>query len=284
MVKVISVKFKEVGKKYFFEAPEIEIHDKDKIVVETVRGFELATVVGEKKEIDESELFASLKPIVRMATKEDIEAYNQNKELEKEAQEKVEACVKESDLEMKILGCEYTLDRTKLMIYFTAEGRVDFRELVKVLASIFRVRIELRQVGTRDGAKFIGGIGPCGLILCCNTFLGEFDAVSIKMAKNQNLSLNPSSISGLCDKILCCIKYENDYYTDAREVMPIEGTYVNTPEGKGRVLKSYLMRKEVLVELETGGVKEFKNTDIKFKKKMSEDTYVENLKELHELE
>ena len=267
MVKVISVKFKEVGKKYFFEAPEIEIHDKDKIVVETVRGFELATVVGEKKEIDESELFASLKPIVRMATKEDIEAYNQNKELEKEAQEKVEACVKESDLEMKILGCEYTLDRTKLMIYFTAEGRVDFRELVKVLASIFRVRIELRQVGTRDGAKFIGGIGPCGLILCCNTFLGEFDAVSIKMAKNQNLSLNPSSISGLCDKILCCIKYENDYYTDAREVMPIEGTYVNTPEGKGRVLKSYLMRKEVLVELETGGVKEFKNTDIKFKKK-----------------
>ena len=235
-MEVIRIQFKEVGKKYYFSPNNIDVKDKDKVVVETIRGIELGTVIGNIIDIDEKELISELKPILRKATKKDLEDYKLAKEKEAGVKEKTKFYAINNGLEMKILGCEYTLDLGKLIIYFEAEGRVDFRQLVKDLAEEFKVRIELRQVGPRDGAKFIGGLGPCGLKICCVTHIDDFDNVTIKMAKNQNLSLNPQKISGTCGKLLCCIKYEDDVYKEARENLPDIGDTVKTKDGIGKVV------------------------------------------------
>ena len=235
-MKVIKIQFKQVGKKYYFSPNNIDVHDQDKVVVETIRGIELGTVIGDIIDIDEKELVSELKPILRKATPKDLNDYKTAKEHEKGVKEKAKQYAINNGLEMKILGCEYTLDLGKLIIYFEAEGRVDFRQLVKDLADEFKVRIELRQVGPRDGAKFIGGLGPCGLKICCVTHIDDFDNVTIKMAKNQNLSLNPQKISGTCGKLLCCIKYEDEVYKEARQNLPDIGDTVKTKDGIGKVI------------------------------------------------
>jgi len=246
--KVVGIRFKQAGKKYYFDPNDIDLNVGEYAVVETVRGIEMGEIIEAVKEIDESDLISALKPILRKATEQDLAAYEKNQNSIPEVMQVCGKYVREHALEMKLLSAEYTLDRSKLIIYFTAEGRVDFRELVKDLANAFKVRIELRQVGARDGAKFLGGIGPCGYLLCCNTFLGEFETVSIKMAKNQNLSLNPSNISGLCGKLLCCIRYEDDTYTEHRKGMPKYNSVVSTEEGEARVLSTNLLDRTVKVE------------------------------------
>jgi len=258
MNKVIGIRFKSVGKKYYFDPAGYSLDLGDKVIVETVRGIELGEVIESVKDISNDEIISTLKPVLRMASKEDIERHDQNRINSKMAVSRIDKYIKKHKLDMKLLGCEYTLDRTKLIIYFNAEGRVDFRELVKDLALEFRVRIELRQVGTRDGAKFLGGIGPCGYVLCCNTFLGDFETVSIKMAKNQNLSLNPVNISGLCGKLLCCIKYEDETYKENRKILPKLNSYVKTAEGRGRVLSVNVVECLIRVELPENGIKTFK--------------------------
>lgn len=235
-MQVVKIQFKPVGKKYYFSPNNLDLNDGNKVVVETIRGIELGTVVGGIIDIDEKELISELKPILRKATKKDLDDYKIAKEKELGVKEKTKFYAINNGLEMKILGCEYTLDLGKLIIYFEAEGRVDFRQLVKDLAEEFKVRIELRQVGPRDGAKFIGGLGPCGLKICCVTHIDDFDNVTIKMAKNQNLSLNPQKISGTCGKLLCCIKYEDETYKQARKNLPDIGDTVKTVDGIGKVV------------------------------------------------
>lgn len=245
---VCKVQFRKVGKKYFFNPNGIEVKDKDLVVVETVRGLELGEIVGDLVPCN-PDIENDIKPIVRIATKKDIETFEQNKKNEKVALEKCSSLIKKNKLEMKLLYCEYTLDRQKLIIYFESEERVDFRQLVKDLAEEFRVRIELRQVGSRDGAKVLGGLGPCGLIVCCNTFIEEFDNVSIKMAKNQNLSLNPQKISGTCGKLLCCIKYENEVYRELRTNLPDVNDIVKLEIGEGKVLSVDVLKRELKVKM-----------------------------------
>ena len=255
---VVGIRFKAVGKKYYFDPKDFNPKLYDKVIVETIRGIELGEVIEEQKEIGDGEIISTLKPIYRMATEDDIKKYERNIADIPQAIERCKVHIRKNKLDMKLLGCEFTLDRTKLIIYFNAEGRVDFRELVKDLANEFKLRIELRQVGTRDGAKFLGGIGPCGYILCCNTFLGDFETVSIKMAKNQNLSLNPVNISGLCGKLLCCIRYENDTYTEHRTQLPKINSTVITEFGKAKVLAVNVIDKSVRVITEEDGVKSLK--------------------------
>jgi cell fate regulator YaaT (PSP1 superfamily) len=259
---VVGIRFKRVGKKYYFDPLDFDLKLYDKVVVETIRGFEMGEVIEEVKEIDDSEIISTLKPVHRVATEQDIRQYEKNLNDIPLAIERCDFHIKKNKLEMKLLSCEFTLDRSKLIIYFNAEGRVDFRELVKDLANEFRLRIELRQVGSRDGAKFLGGIGPCGYLLCCNTFLGDFDTVSIKMAKNQNLSLNPVNISGLCGKLLCCIKYENDVYTENRKQLPKINSVVITKDGKAKVIGINIINKTVRVETQEEGVKTVKVEDL----------------------
>lgn len=260
---VVGIRFKSAGKKYYFDPQQLSLQMYEKVVVETIRGYELGEVIEAVKEVEDSELIASLKPVLRKATDEDIAAYEKNIADTKDAVNKIATHIKNNKLDMKLLGCEFTLDRTKLIIYFNAEGRVDFRELVKDLANEFHLRIELRQVGTRDGAKFLGGIGPCGYLLCCNTWLGDFDTVSIRMAKNQNLSLNPVNISGLCGKLLCCIKYENDTYTEHRRELPKVGSFVKTKDnGRARVIAVNVIDKSIRVQTQEDGIKSFNIEDI----------------------
>jgi cell fate regulator YaaT (PSP1 superfamily) len=259
---VVGIRFKAVGKKYYFDPKDFNPKLYDKVIVETIRGIELGEVIEEQKEIGDGEIISTLKPIYRMATEDDIKKYERNIADIPQAIERCKVHIRKNKLDMKLLGCEFTLDRTKLIIYFNAEGRVDFRELVKDLANEFKLRIELRQVGTRDGAKFLGGIGPCGYILCCNTFLGDFETVSIKMAKNQNLSLNPVNISGLCGKLLCCIRYENDTYTEHRKELPKINSWVTTTDGRAKVIAVNIIDKSVRVKTEEDGIKSFKVEDL----------------------
>lgn len=235
-MKAIKVQFKKVGKRYYFDPAGFKVKIGDYAVVETVRGLELGQVVSEELDIKEDELIAELKPILRIATKKDLEMFAKNQELALNVIDICKTLVRKNNLEMKLLFAEYTLDRTKLVIYFESEQRVDFRQLVKDLAEQFKVRIELRQIGPRDGAKIVGGLGPCGLITCCTTFIEEFDNVSIKMAKNQNLSLNPTNISGICGKLLCCIKYENETYQELRKNLPDTGDFIRYENKEGKVL------------------------------------------------
>lgn len=235
-MKAIRVKFKPVGKRYFFGTAGFDLKDQDLVVVNTVRGLELGYCCGEIFDLQEKDLTSELKDIVRIANKQDIEAHEKNRLEEPKIIKKTKEFSVELDLPIKVLEAEYTLDKSKLIIYFESDNRIDFRELVKKLAEVYHTRIELRQVGSRDGAKVFGGIGPCGLIVCCRTFITEFDNVSVKMAKNQNLSLNPVKISGNCGKLLCCINYENDLYKELRKLAPDIGDIVKTPDGPAKVL------------------------------------------------
>ena len=246
-MKAIRVKFKPVGKRYFFGTAGYDLKDQDLVVVNTIRGLELGYCSGEVFELQEKDLTSELKDIVRVANKQDIEAHEKNRLEEPKIIKKTKEISKELDLPIKVLEAEYTLDKSKLIIYFESENRIDFRELVKRLAEVYHTRIELRQVGSRDGAKVFGGIGPCGLIVCCRTFITEFDNVSVKMAKNQNLSLNPVKISGNCGKILCCINYENELYKELRKLAPDIGDIVKTPDGPAKVLSCDVLNRSCKV-------------------------------------
>lgn len=231
MVKIVGIKFKDAGKLYYFSPGGHKVDLGDNVIVETARGLEFGKVALAETEVKESEIVAPLKSIIRIANEKDKKKHKENLAKKEEAmrlcQEKVDA----HGLEMKLIDVEYTFDNSKVVFYFTADGRVDFRELVKDLASVFRMRIELRQIGVRDEAKMLGGVGNCGRGLCCNTWLSDFEPVSIKMAKVQNLSLNPSKISGICGRLMCCLKFENEVYTHLKKGMPTVGEKIKTPDG-----------------------------------------------------
>lgn len=282
--KVIPIKFSKLGKKYYFDTNGLEIKQGDHLVVETVRGLEMGLAAENPKIIDASELVSALKPVLRIATDKDIHDHEHNLAEQPEVMKRTGEMIRKNSLDMKLLNCEFTLDRQKLIIYFNADGRVDFRDLVKDLANLFRIRIELRQVGTRDGAKVLGGIGPCGLLTCCTTFLGDFETVSIKMAKNQNLSLNPTNISGLCGKLLCCINYEDANYKEYRKSMPKLDSLVNTPDGQGKVVQLNFLAQTVNVDFGGGNRKLYPVSDLEFKQKAVEDDLNGNDKDLKELE
>jgi cell fate regulator YaaT (PSP1 superfamily) len=255
-VKVALVQFKEAGKKYYFSYEGLTLEVNNLVVVETSRGIEIGKVYL-FKDIIETDLTSELKPIIRKATDGDIKEDQYNQTLEPGIIEKSKVLAIQNELEIKVLGAEYTLDRKRLLIYFESENRVDFRNLVRDLSEIYHTRIELRQIGPRDAAKMIGGIGPCGLILCCTTFIGEFDTVSIKMAKNQNIALNPQKISGVCGKLLCCIKYEDDVYTELKKIMPDVNEKVETEKGAANVLDLNIIAQKVKVRYVDNGTIEW---------------------------
>lgn len=264
-INVTGVRFKPVGKIYYFDKKGLNVEEEMGVIVETARGLEYGTVIIVDKEVSEKELTLPLKPIIRIATPKDEEQVKENKIKEKDAYDICLDKVKEHSLPMKLLNVEYTFDRGKIIFYFTADGRVDFRELVKDLASIFRTRIELRQVGVRDEAKTMCGLGTCGRELCCCSFLEEFEVVSIKMAKNQGISLNPGKISGTCGRLMCCLKYEDEAYKDLRARFPKEGDFVKTPNGRGKVKENYFFKNSVLIQFEEGGFEKFTLDEIQFK-------------------
>ena len=235
MTKVIGVRFREAGKIYYFDPLEFEIKRDDAVIVETARGVELGHVVMGPHDVEDDAVVKPLKPVMRLATPEDHEKEAENRKKEKEAFEICNKKIAEHELVMKLIGCEYTFDQNKLLFYFTADGRVDFRELVRDLAQIFKTRIELRQVGVRDEAKILGGIGICGRPLCCHTYMPDFVPVSIKMAKEQNLSLNSTKISGACGRLMCCLRYEYDTYAEEIKKTPRVDQIVTTPDGEGVV-------------------------------------------------
>ena len=249
MYNVVGVRFKKAGKIYYFDPGEIDIPKDDFVIVETVRGVEFGKVVTARKQVGENDVVLPLKRVLRIADAKDRLIVDENKAAAEEAYHICCQKVEEHKLDMKLVDVEYTFDRNKVVFFFTADGRVDFRDLVKDLASIFRTRIELRQIGVRDEAKMLGGIGPCGRMLCCSTFLGDFEPVSIKMAKDQNLSLNPTKISGLCGRLMCCLKYENDEYENAKEMLPDLGEIIKTPNGKGKVVGLNILERVLQIEL-----------------------------------
>lgn len=236
MPNVVGVQFQKAGKLEYYAPNDLKLDSEDWVVVESKRGIEIGIVKLTSKCVNDEDVTLPLKDILRIATEEDIQQYNQNEEDAEQALILCKQLVKDQDLDMRLVNCEYTLDKSKVIFNFTADDRIDFRKLVKVLAQNLRTRIELRQIGVRDEAKLLGGIGPCGRSLCCSTFLGDFQPVSIKMAKDQNLSLNPTKISGACGRLMCCLKYENDYYEEARAQLPDVGDEIHTPEGTGKVV------------------------------------------------
>ena len=249
MVTIVGIRFKKAGKIYYFNPAEIDIQKNDCVIVETARGVELGEVVVGPREVAEEDIVAPLKDVIRKTTEEDRQRHLENKEKEKEA---FEICLEKiiaHQLDMKLIDVEYTFDNNKVIFYFTADGRVDFRELVKDLASVFRTRIELRQIGVRDEAKMLGGIGTCGKSLCCATWLGDFEPVSIKMAKEQSLSLNPTKISGICGRLFCCLKYEHDVYQEILDKLPGVGSIVVTPYGEGTVIEINVLLESVKVKI-----------------------------------
>lgn len=263
MVKVTGVRFKKAGKIYYFDPVGLDIKKNDDVIVETARGVEYGKAVIGIKEIREEDIVSPLKEVIRIATEEDKEKHKANKDREKEAFDIFIEKIEKHKLDMKLIDVEYTFDNNKIIFYFTADGRVDFRELVKDLASVFRTRIELRQIGVRDEAKMISGLGPCGRSLCCATFLGDFVPVSIKMAKEQNLSLNPTKISGICGRLMCCLTYEQDSYEDVRKRMPKIDSKVSTPFGKGTVVDNNLIRETLKVKVQIGDIEEIKTINLK---------------------
>lgn len=296
MIKIVGVRFKNAGKIYYFDPVDFEIEKNTDVVVETARGLEYGKVVVGPKEIEEDKLISPLKPIIRIATEEDKTIYRENKERAKETFEICKEKIKEHDLTMFLIDCEYTFDRNKLIFYFTAEGRIDFRELVKDLASIFKTRIELRQIGVRDEAKSIGGLGPCGRRLCCASWLGDFQPVSIKMAKDQSLSLNPTKISGICGRLFCCLKYEHDVYVEAIDKMPVVGSVVKVDNQKGKVIEINPLLEQIRVEFNDKTIKTCFKEEVKVLhvpkkceggcngKCKNDDIDSETLKELKKLE
>lgn len=249
MIKVIGVRFRQSGKVYYFDPFGQDVKRGDGVIVETAKGVEFGEVTMEPTEVEDSAVVAPLRPIIRVANENDRQSLAQNTEKEKDAARIAEQKIAEHKLDMKLVGVEYAFNGSKITFYFTADGRVDFRELVKDLAGVFKTRIELRQIGVRDEAKLLGGIGSCGRVVCCKAFLSDFHPVSIKMAKEQNLSLSPTKISGLCGRLMCCLKYEQDCYEDARKRMPRIGREVTTPDGSGTVMENNLLRERVKVKV-----------------------------------
>ena len=269
MVKIVGIKFKNGGKVYYF-APGKDTYEKGMgVIVETSNGLEYGNVVIPLAEVADDEVVSPLKPVVRIANKRDEEQVKLNEEKRADAIAAAKQKVEARGLEMKIVGCEFAFDGNKVTFYFTADGRVDFRELIKDLSALFRMRIELRQIGIRDEIKLMGGIAPCGRECCCATCMPDFNKVSIKMAKNQGLSLNPSKISGLCGRLMCCLAYENEYYAEACKNVPKLGSEVETPEGKGNVINVNMLKMEVKVKIEEKDAvtyRDFKVSDIKFRR------------------
>lgn len=249
MIKVIGVRFRQSGKVYYFDPFGQDVKRGDGVIVETAKGVEFGEVTMEPTEVEDSAIVAPLRPIIRVANENDRQSLAQNMNKEKDAARVAEQKIAEHKLDMKLVGVEYAFNGSKITFYFTADGRVDFRELVKDLAGVFKTRIELRQIGVRDEAKLLGGIGSCGRVVCCKAFLSDFHPVSIKMAKEQNLSLSPTKISGLCGRLMCCLKYEQDCYEDARKRMPRIGREVTTPDGSGTVMENNLLRERVKVKV-----------------------------------
>lgn len=270
MAKIVGVKFKNTSKVYYFAPTEEEYAENSGVVVETAKGLEYGVVAFGVKEVDDKDCVLPLKPIIRKANKRDMENMKRNEARVPEALKIAEEKVRERKLKMKLVGCEYSFDGKKVVFYFTADGRVDFRELVKDLASVFRIRIELRQVGIRDETKLIGGLAPCGRPCCCGSCMPDFRKVSIKMAKTQGLSLNPSKISGLCGRLMCCLEYESEYYGDAYKKMPKLGGKVTTPEGEGVVVSNNMLKlisKVKIVKNDGSEVyKDFPVGELKFKR------------------
>ena len=289
MLTVIGVRFRAAGKIYYFDPADRQIKIGDHVIVETARGIEYGYVVLGNREVDETKVIPPLKPVIRMATDEDRAIEAKNKEKEKEAFKICQEKIKKHNLEMKLIDAEYTFDNNKVLFYFTADGRIDFRELVKDLAAVFRTRIELRQIGVRDETKIRGGIGICGRPLCCNTYLSEFAAVSIKMAKEQNLSLNPTKISGVCGRLMCCLKYEEDTYEELNGRLPNIGDYVTTDDGlKGEVHSVSILRQLVKVIVTVNNdekeIREYKVDQLKFRPKKRREKQSTNDAELKQLE
>lgn len=261
---VAGIRFKEAGKIYYFDPNELELTVGTPVIVETVRGVEYGEVVISPKEVGEEEVVLPLKKVVRLATDKDASVLTENREKAKHARSICEEKIKKHNLEMKLVDVEYTFDNSKIIFYFTADGRVDFRSLVKDLASVFRTRIELRQIGVRDEAKMLGGLGSCGRQLCCATFLSDFEPVSIKMAKEQNLSLNPAKISGVCGRLMCCLRYEACFYHEARKGLPDLGKTVQTNQGKAKVVEVNVLKRKFRAQLqETGNIVEFQPEDLR---------------------
>jgi len=249
MIEVIGVRFKKTGKIYYFDPDRLDIAKDQYVIVGTSRGVEFGKVVIANKTVDEEDVVLPLKKVIRVATTKDKHTVIKNKESAEKAFQICYEKIGEHQLDMNLVDVEYTFDRNKVIFYFTADGRIDFRELVKDLAGVFKTRIELRQIGVRDEAKLLGGIGPCGRMLCCSTFLGDFEPVSIKMAKEQNLSLNPAKISGLCGRLMCCLKYENDDYEEAKKQLPDLGERINTPIGKGKVVGLNILERIIQIDI-----------------------------------
>ncbi len=289
MIKVVGVRFRPAGKIYYFDPGELEIKLNDHVIVETARGVEYGQVVIAEKEIEEDAVVSPLKPVMRIATSKDEEQVEKNREREKEAFKICLDKIAKHGLEMKLVDAEYTFDNNKLLFYFTADGRIDFRELVKDLAAVFRTRIELRQIGVRDETKILGGIGICGRELCCKTYLPEFAPVSIKMAKEQSLSLNPTKISGVCGRLMCCLKNEAETYEYLNSRLPAVGELVTTPDGrKAEVASVNVLRQLVKVLVDNDDEKELEEYPVKelrFKpKRRKVQVTAEEIKELASLE
>jgi len=289
MTNVIGVRFRNVGKIYYFDPKDYPIHEGDHVIVETARGVEYGFVVFGPKEVRDDKVIQPLKSVLRVATQKDEAREASNRKKEKEAFQICQEKIRQHKLGMKLIGAEYTFDNNKVLFYFTADGRIDFRELVKDLASVFKTRIELRQIGVRDETKILGGIGICGRALCCHTFLSEFAPVSIKMAKEQNLSLNPSKISGVCGRLMCCLKNEQETYEYLNQRMPGLGDMVTTPEGiKGEVSSLNVLRQTVKVLVDINDEKELREyrvDELKFRPRHKKvKLSAEEMKALAELE
>ena len=295
MVRVAGVRFKTAGKIYYFDPDEFDVKNGDNVIVETARGMEYGMVTMDVQEVGDSEIVAPLKKIIRIATPEDDRKHKENVKKKERALQLCQEKIDKHGLVMKLIDVEYTFDNSKIIFYFTADGRVDFRELVKDLASVFKMRIELRQIGVRDEAKMMGGIGGCGRSLCCNSWLADFEPVSIKMAKVQNLSLNPSKISGSCGRLMCCLKYENDIYMEMRKGMPEVGERIKTPDGLAKVVDTNILEDIIRVRLyvdekpETG--RRGRDKDSKeeqhaqhLEEKLSTDIYVYHKKDIRRIE
>jgi len=288
MTKIIGVRFRNAGKIYYFSPKKFHIKKGAHVIVETVRGIEYGTVVVGVKELPDEEVIQPLKPVIRVATPEDDVKVARNREREKEAMKICQEKIKKHNLEMKLIDAEYTFDNNKVLFYFTADGRIDFRDLVKDLAAVFKTRIELRQIGVRDETKIIGGIGICGRPLCCHSYLSEFVPVSIKMAKEQNLSLNPTKISGVCGRLMCCLKNEEETYEYLNSRLPGNGDTVQTDDGlKGEVQSVNVLRQVVKVLVDVDGEKEIRDypvSQLKFRPRRKKEKIKVEDKELKELE
>ena len=289
MIKVIGVRFRKAGKVYYFDPLDFDIKQGSNVIVETARGVEYGFVVLAPKEVEEDKVIQPLKPVIRPATEEDDEIERKNKEKEKEAFKICLEKIRKHELEMKLIDCEYTFDNNKVLFYFTADGRIDFRELVKDLAAVFKTRIELRQIGVRDETKILGGVGVCGRALCCHSYLTDFVQVSIKMAKEQNLSLNPTKMSGVCGRLMCCLKNEEEAYEELNSKLPNVGDFVTTNDGfKGEVQSVSVLKQLVKViitkENDEKEVKEYHTSDLSFKPRRRKERSTTDDAELKALE